>query len=150
MNRPDSMAKNMPIIAEVKRSQVADFRKNCNCGVAVAVQHFFTNLRKCFLQVAELQLRTQKKVARALLWIWYYTYGKLLHQLVGTGTDTGKDYTIWRGYYRNGLHIMKWIMQEWLMWERTTQIKTEKRSKDSSTRKERIPPRERFYTEKTN
>jgi hypothetical protein len=78
MNKPDSMAKNMPKIAEVKLSscgfKVADFKKNCNCGVAVAKQHFFKvaelRLRKCFLQVAELRLRTQKKVALAHLCIY--------------------------------------------------------------------------------
>jgi hypothetical protein len=49
MNLPDSMAKNMPKIAEVKFSscglEVADFRKNCDCGIAVAEQHFFQKLR---------------------------------------------------------------------------------------------------------
>jgi hypothetical protein len=39
------MAKYMPKIAEMKLSScgldVADFRKNCDCGVAVAEQHFF-------------------------------------------------------------------------------------------------------------
>ncbi len=35
----------MPKIAEVKHSsyglEFVDFRKNCDCGVAVAEQHFF-------------------------------------------------------------------------------------------------------------
>jgi hypothetical protein len=83
MNKPDSMAKNMPKIAEVKLSgcgfEVADLKKKLQlrtCGVAFAEQHFVKScgiaiaelrLRKCFLQVAELRLRTQKKVARAHL-----------------------------------------------------------------------------------
>jgi hypothetical protein len=75
MNRPNSTAENVPKIAELELSscglEVADFRKNCNCGVAVA-EHIYLKvaelrLRKCFLQVAELRLRTQKKVARAHL-----------------------------------------------------------------------------------
>jgi hypothetical protein len=38
MNRPDSTAKNVPKIAELKLSscglEVADFRINCDCGLA--------------------------------------------------------------------------------------------------------------------
>jgi hypothetical protein len=38
MNKPDSMAKNMPKIAEVKLSscgfEVADLKKNCTCRLA--------------------------------------------------------------------------------------------------------------------
>jgi hypothetical protein len=38
MNRPDSTAKNMPKIAELNLSscglEVADLRKNCDCGIA--------------------------------------------------------------------------------------------------------------------
>jgi hypothetical protein len=38
MNKPDSMAKNMPKIAEVKLSscgfKVVDLKKYCNCGIA--------------------------------------------------------------------------------------------------------------------
>jgi hypothetical protein len=45
MNRLDSTAKNTLKIAEVKLSscglEAADFRKNCDCGVAVAKQSFF-------------------------------------------------------------------------------------------------------------
>jgi hypothetical protein len=56
----------MPEIAEVKPSscglEVADFRKNCDCGIAEM------RLRKFFLQVAELRLLTLKKHARAHLW----------------------------------------------------------------------------------
>jgi hypothetical protein len=56
----------MPRIAEMKLSscglEVADIRKNCDCGVAVAEQH-------CLKKVAELRFRTQKKVARAHLWM---------------------------------------------------------------------------------
>jgi hypothetical protein len=68
MNKPDSMAKNMPKIAEVKLSscgfKVADLKKYFNCGVAVAEQHF---LKSCGIAIAEVRLRTQKKVARAHL-----------------------------------------------------------------------------------
>jgi hypothetical protein len=69
------MAKKMPKIAEVKLSscgfKVADLKK-----IAIAELRLRSNislkvaelrLRKCFLQVAELRLRTQKKVARAHL-----------------------------------------------------------------------------------
>jgi hypothetical protein len=64
-------------IAEVKlsscRLEVADFRKNCNCEVAVRnkipLKVAELRLRKFFLQVAELRLRTPKKVARAHLWL---------------------------------------------------------------------------------
>jgi hypothetical protein len=79
MNKPDSMAKIMPKIAEVKLSscgfKVANFKKNCDSGIAeLRLRTNFSlkvaelRLRKCFLQVAELRLRTQKKVARAYLW----------------------------------------------------------------------------------
>jgi hypothetical protein len=55
MNRPDSTAENVPKIAEMKLSSsglvVADFRKNCNCGVAVAEQHFF---KSCGIAIAEV------------------------------------------------------------------------------------------------
>jgi hypothetical protein len=68
----------MPKIAEVKLSscglEVVDLGKNCdlrNCGVAVAEKHFLKScgivIEKCFVQVAELRLRTLKKVARAHL-----------------------------------------------------------------------------------
>jgi hypothetical protein len=72
MNKLDSLAKNMPKIAEVKLSscgfKVADFKKNCDCGIAEL--HLRSNIskkvaelrwRKCFLQVAKLRLQTQKK-----------------------------------------------------------------------------------------
>jgi hypothetical protein len=58
----------MPKIVKVKLSscglEIADLRKLRlrNCAVAVAEQHFFKKLRKWFLQVAELRLRTQKKL----------------------------------------------------------------------------------------
>jgi hypothetical protein len=76
MNRPNSTAKNVPKIAELKLSsyglEVADFRKNCDCGIVELRSNIYLKvaelrLRKCFLQVAELRLRTQKKVARAHL-----------------------------------------------------------------------------------
>jgi hypothetical protein len=54
MNTPDSMAKNMPKIAEVKLSscgfKVAYLKKNCDCGIAVAEQHFF---KSCGIAIAE-------------------------------------------------------------------------------------------------
>jgi hypothetical protein len=69
----------MPTIAEVKLSscglEVADFGKNCGCGIAelrlqsnISLKVAELRLRKCFFQVAELRLRTKKKVARAHLW----------------------------------------------------------------------------------
>jgi hypothetical protein len=72
------MAKNVPIIAEVKLSscgfKVADLKKKCSCGIAelrlrcnISLKVAELRLRKCFLQVAELRLRTQKKVAYAHL-----------------------------------------------------------------------------------
>jgi hypothetical protein len=58
MNKPDSMAKNMPKIAEVKLPscgfKVADFKKKLQlrtCGVAVAEQHF---LKSCGIAIAEV------------------------------------------------------------------------------------------------
>jgi hypothetical protein len=55
MNQLDSKAKNMPKIAEVKLSsggfKVSDFRKNCNCRVAVAEQHFFKSCGIVFEEV---------------------------------------------------------------------------------------------------
>ncbi len=58
MNKPDSMAKNIPKIAEVKLSsrgfKVADLKKNLrlrNCGVAVAEQPF---LKSCGIAIAEV------------------------------------------------------------------------------------------------
>jgi hypothetical protein len=63
----------MPEIAEVKISscglEFADFRKNCDCGIAelrlqsnIPLKVAELRLRKLFLQVAELRLRTPKKV----------------------------------------------------------------------------------------
>ncbi len=77
-NSSYSTAKNIPKIAEVKLLscglEVADFRKNCDCRIAelrlrsnISLKVAELRLRKCFLQVAELRLRTQKKVARAHL-----------------------------------------------------------------------------------
>jgi hypothetical protein len=67
------MAQNMPKIAEVKLSSCG-LRKKLrlrNCGVAIAEQHFFKScgiaIAEVLLHVAELRLRTQKKVARAHL-----------------------------------------------------------------------------------
>jgi hypothetical protein len=78
MNQPNSTAENVPKIAELKLLscglEVADFRKNCDCGIAelrlrsnISLKFAELRLRKCFLQVADLRLRTQKKVARAHL-----------------------------------------------------------------------------------
>ncbi len=43
--------------------EVADFRKNCDCGVSVAEQHFFKSCGIAIVEVlpssAELQLQTQ-------------------------------------------------------------------------------------------
>jgi hypothetical protein len=67
----------MTEIAEGKLSscgfEVADIRKNCDCGIAelqsnIPLKVAELRLRKFFLQVAELRLRTQKKVARVHLW----------------------------------------------------------------------------------
>jgi hypothetical protein len=69
----------MPKIAEVMLSscgpEVADFRKNCDCVIAelrlrsnISLKVAEWRLRKRFLQVAELRLRTKKKVALAHLW----------------------------------------------------------------------------------
>jgi hypothetical protein len=88
MNRPDSMTKNVPKIAELKLSscglEVADFRKNYDCGIAelrlrsnISLKVAELRLRKCFLQVAEMRLWTQKKVARAHL--WYIVYVKSVY-----------------------------------------------------------------------
>jgi hypothetical protein len=58
MNRPDSTAKNIPKVAEVKlvscEFKGAHFRKKMrlwNCGVAIAEQHFFKN---CGIAIAEV------------------------------------------------------------------------------------------------
>jgi hypothetical protein len=69
----------MPEIAEVKlsscRLEVADFRKNCDCGIAelrlrsnIPLKVAELRLRKFLLQVAELRLWTPNKFARAHLW----------------------------------------------------------------------------------
>jgi hypothetical protein len=58
MNRPNFKAENVPKIAELKLSscglEVADFRKNCDCGIAelrVAEQHLF---KSCRIAIAEV------------------------------------------------------------------------------------------------
>jgi hypothetical protein len=55
MNKPDSLAKNMPKIAEVRLSssgfKVADLKKNCDYGIAVAEQNF---LKSCGIAIAEV------------------------------------------------------------------------------------------------
>ncbi len=81
MNRPDSTAKNMQKFAELKLSscklEVADFRNNCDCGIAVAEQHFF---KSCGIAIAEVlpsncgvAIADSKKVVRAHL--WYLVFG---------------------------------------------------------------------------
>ncbi len=37
--------------------EVADFRKNCDCGIAVAEQYFFKKLRDCVYASASFKLR---------------------------------------------------------------------------------------------
>jgi hypothetical protein len=71
------MAKNMMKIAKVKlsscRLEVAGLRKNCDCGIVVAEQHFF---KSCGIAVAEVLpsscgiaiANSKKKVVRAHLW----------------------------------------------------------------------------------
>jgi hypothetical protein len=55
MNRPNSTAENVPKIEEFKLSscglEVADFRRNCNCGIPAAEQHFF---QSCGIAIAEV------------------------------------------------------------------------------------------------
>ncbi len=85
MNRPDFTAKIAPKIVEAKLSsrglKVADSKKNCDCGIAelrlwsnISLNVAELRLRKCFLLVAELRLRTQKKLARAYLWLRHTTF----------------------------------------------------------------------------
>ncbi len=75
----------MQKIAVVKVSscgiEVADFGKNCDCGSAelrlwskISLKVAELRLQKCFLEVAELRLRTQKKVARAHLCLPYLMF----------------------------------------------------------------------------
>jgi hypothetical protein len=75
VNRLDSTAKNMPKSEEVKLSscgfEVADFRKNCDCGVATVAQHFFKKLRNISLKSCGIAMaHSKKKVARAHLWLY--------------------------------------------------------------------------------
>ncbi len=55
------MVKNIQKIAEVKlsscRFEVADFIKNCDCGIAVAEQHVFKKLLNCICKSASFKLR---------------------------------------------------------------------------------------------
>jgi hypothetical protein len=78
MNRPDSMAKNMPKIAEMKLSscalEVADFRKNCDCGIAELQLRGNISLKSCGIAIAEvlpsscgIAIADSKKVACAYL-----------------------------------------------------------------------------------
>jgi hypothetical protein len=56
IDRMDSMAKNMPKIAGVKLStcglKVADFRKNCDCGIVMRSNVF--SLKSCRIAIAEV------------------------------------------------------------------------------------------------
>jgi hypothetical protein len=56
MNRPDSTAKNMPKIAEMKLSscglEVADSRKNCNCGIEDLRLRSNISLKSCEIAIA--------------------------------------------------------------------------------------------------
>ncbi len=70
------------------RLEVVDFRKNCDCGIAelrlwsnIPLKVAELRLRKFFLQVAQLRLRTLKKVARARLCIWYICTEAVLRKL---------------------------------------------------------------------
>jgi hypothetical protein len=62
----------MPKIVEVKLSscglEVAGFRKNCDCGIAELRLWSNISFKSCGIAIAELRLRTQKKVERAHLW----------------------------------------------------------------------------------
>ncbi len=82
MNQPNSRAETVPKIAKLKLSscglEVADLRKNCDCGIVelrlwsnIYLKVAELRLWKCFLQVAELRLRTQKKVPRAHVWVYW-------------------------------------------------------------------------------
>jgi hypothetical protein len=71
-----STAKNMPKIAKVTLSscglEVVDFRKNCVYGIVelrsnISLKVAELRLQKCLLKVAELRLRTKKKVVLAHL-----------------------------------------------------------------------------------
>ncbi len=71
MNRSDSTAKNMPKIVEVKLSHCGLKKKlplrSCHCGATFLYKVAEFRLRKCFFQLAELRLRTQKKLPCAYL-----------------------------------------------------------------------------------
>jgi hypothetical protein len=59
----------MPKDAELRTSEknaIAELR-SCGCGATFLLKVAELLLRNCFLQVTELRLRTQKKVARAHL-----------------------------------------------------------------------------------
>jgi hypothetical protein len=72
MNLPNSTAKNMLKIAEVKLSscglEVADFSKNCVCRIAAAKQHFFKKFGIGIADVlppsCEIAIADSKKKAR--------------------------------------------------------------------------------------
>jgi hypothetical protein len=79
MNRPDSTAKNMSRIAELKLSscglEVADCRKNCDCGIAELWLRSNISLKSCGIAIAEVLpsrcgvgIAVKNKVACAHLW----------------------------------------------------------------------------------
>ncbi len=78
-----STAKNMIKNAEVKLSSCGLQKKlqlwNSGCGATSLLKVAKLRLQKCFLQIAELQLRTKKKsikkFARAHLWLTYKVSG---------------------------------------------------------------------------
>jgi hypothetical protein len=46
-------------VADIRKNWIAELR-SCGCGAAFLYKVAELRLRKCFLQVAELRLRTQK------------------------------------------------------------------------------------------
>jgi hypothetical protein len=78
MNRPDSTAKNMPKIAEMKLSscglEVADIINNCDCGIAELRLRSNISFKSCRIVIAGvlpsscgIAIADSKKVARAHL-----------------------------------------------------------------------------------
>jgi hypothetical protein len=78
MNRPDYTTKNMPNIAELKLSscglEVADFRKNCESGIAELRLRSNISLKSCGIAIAEvlppscgIAIADSKKIALAHL-----------------------------------------------------------------------------------
>jgi hypothetical protein len=76
-------------------SGIAELRLRSNISLKVAE----LRLRMCFLQVAELRLRTQKKVARAHLWIPKFS-PSMLARVFLTGTYRHLSSLDWLGLFR--------------------------------------------------